>query len=129
MRKAPRLWERKPSTPFQARSKSQKVWKRLLTSFSSMRQSGREQNDAEDELHTEINESANAGFVRGAKRLRLGAGADDDAVFERGRSFLETKWEMEATMKRREYSSIPCGFGSWRKANADCDNRKTSNET
>lgn len=94
-----------------------------------MRQSGREQNDAEDELHTEINESANAGFVRGAKRLRLGAGADDDAVFERGRSFLETKWEMEATMKRREYSSIPCGFGSWRKANADCDNRKTSNET
>ncbi|KAL1999333.1 hypothetical protein VTN02DRAFT_4663 [Thermoascus thermophilus] len=108
LRKVPRLWERKPSTPFQARSKSQKVWKRLLTSFRGMGQgqSGREPHDAEDEqLRTEINESTNAGFVRGAKRLRLGA--DDDALFERGRSFLETKWEMEATMKRRKQATKP----------------------
>jgi len=98
-----------------------------------MKQSGRGQDDAEDEqLTEEINGSANAGVVRGVKRQCLGAGDAEacvDTGAERGRSFLETKWELEATKTRREYPSIYGHSGYAGKADADCDDRQTRDET
>lgn len=56
----------------------------------------------ETELDTEINESRSAGLLRGVKRRCLGVEAIENGG-ERGRSFLETKWESEIGRRRREF--------------------------
>lgn len=62
-----------------------------------------------DGLDTEINGARNGDYVRGVKRRCFGIG--DGATQERGRSFLETKWELEITRKRRELLPVTCiGF-------------------
>ncbi|KAL1988216.1 hypothetical protein VTN96DRAFT_191 [Rasamsonia emersonii] len=101
-RKAPpRPWERVPSTPFLARHKSRKIWKRFRTSMQALRgQIGRGKIE-EKELVQEINASANADFLRGVKRLCLGI-EGPDSQSGRGRSFLETKWELETGRRRRK---------------------------
>ncbi|KAI9932968.1 hypothetical protein MW887_009220 [Aspergillus wentii] len=107
---APRVWDRKPSTSFLGRTKSRKVWKRFRTSFNSMKalqqMIAAEQDGIHDDLHTEINTSKNFEFLRGVKRrcLKIDHDADDssDAGMERGRSFLETKWESEMGGRRRK---------------------------
>lgn len=53
-----------------------------------------------DELGTEINYERNMDYLRGVKRLCFSLA--DDVAPERGHSFLETKWELEVTKKRRE---------------------------
>lgn len=55
----------------------------------------------EKEFESEINASANADYRRVVKRQRLDD--DEDAQTERGRSFLETKWEFEIEKRRREW--------------------------
>jgi hypothetical protein len=57
----------------------------------------------ESELVNEINTSANAEFLRGVKRRRLGINVDspDTQRLGRTRSFLETKWELEIGRRKR----------------------------
>lgn len=55
----------------------------------------------DDELLTEISQSGGSSFIRGVKRLRTA-----DAL--KGRSFLETKWELElSTRKRKDILALP----------------------
>ncbi|KAL4958420.1 hypothetical protein BDW69DRAFT_179625 [Aspergillus filifer] len=110
---APRVWDRKPSTSYLARSKPRKVWKRFRSSFNSMKAlqqliapdaSGLK----ESELLLEINTSRNTEYCRGIKRqclaVHIRAEEDDSAGNSTGRSrsFLETKWESEVSRKRRK---------------------------
>ncbi|KAL4965087.1 uncharacterized protein BDV14DRAFT_189883 [Aspergillus stella-maris] len=110
---APRVWDRKPSTSYLARSKPRKVWKRFRSSFNSMKAlqqliapdpSGLK----ESALLLEINTSRNTEYSRGIKRQCLAghthAEEDDSAGNSTGRSrsFLETKWESEVSRKRRK---------------------------
>ncbi|KAL4913643.1 hypothetical protein BDW62DRAFT_192066 [Aspergillus aurantiobrunneus] len=109
----PRVWDRKPSTSFLARSKPRKVWKRFRSSFNSMK--ALQQLIAPDvlqesELLLEINTRRNAENSRGVKRQCLAAahksaGGDDNVEPSnmRGRSFLEKKWESEVSRKPRTY--------------------------
>lgn len=72
-----------------------------------MKQLRRPAGDEEDELVTEINSSASKGLARGVKRRCLdtnGPGVATAGEIERGRSFLETKWELETTRRREELS-------------------------
>lgn len=64
----------------------------------------------EDELDTEINASRSVGLLRGVKRRCLKAGMEDGSG-DRGRSFLETKWESEMGRRRRTNSASFC-FGA-----------------
>lgn len=68
----------------------------------------------EKEFESEINASANADYRRAVKRQRVDAGQNDDNETGRGRSFLETKWEFEIGMRRREWmeksSATPIGY-------------------
>lgn len=114
----PRSWERKPSTPFITRPKSRKLWKRFRTSFNSM-QAQRAHTGGialvEVELLTEINNSGNAGFLRGVKRLRLEF-SGPEGFPPRNRSFVETKWELENRQKHREC----CRLFLRRRSYGDC---------
>ncbi|CEN59447.1 hypothetical protein ASPCAL01897 [Aspergillus calidoustus] len=119
---APRVWERKPSTSFlAARSKPRKVWKRFRSSFNSMKALQQLINPdtsglKESELLLEINTQRNNEGLRGVKRQCLSTqrfsteadvekeGPETSAV--RGRSFLETKWESEASRKRRKLPAV-----------------------
>jgi hypothetical protein len=94
----PRLWDRKPSTPVRAGDKSRKLWKRIRFPFGGMK------NSTEGE-RTAIGTSQNSDYQRGVKRRCVDpADADQETELEqRGRSFLETKWEMQASRKRREF--------------------------
>jgi hypothetical protein len=102
----PRPWERMPSTPFLARSKSRKIWKRFRSSFKSAKalrkQVGRTQAIPESELLAEISISENAELLRAVKKLRLSV----DLTVESGltRSFLATKWESEMSPRKRMLS-------------------------
>jgi hypothetical protein len=93
----PRLWDRKPSTPVRAGDKSRKLWKRIRFPFSGM-------NTAPERQGIAIGGANNLDYKRGVKRLCVDpADADHETELEqRGRSFLETKWEMQASRKRRE---------------------------
>ncbi|EAW10607.1 uncharacterized protein ACLA_050790 [Aspergillus clavatus NRRL 1] len=113
----PRVWDRKPSNAFLARSKSRKVWKRFRSSFNSMKAIQRlvaaSHEDVDDSLFAEINVSRGLGFVRGVKRQCFGLEDSDkplDATATRGRSFLKTKWESEATGRRRK---LPANHSSF----------------
>ncbi|GFF25493.1 hypothetical protein IFM61606_02357 [Aspergillus udagawae] len=113
----PRLWDRKPSNAFLGRSKSRKVWKRFRSSFNSMKALQRlvaaSHEDVDEDLFTEINLSRNLGFVRGVKRRCFGLEdpeSQSDSRVLRGRSFLETKWESEATGRRRKLPTNPADF-------------------
>ncbi|PGG99403.1 hypothetical protein GX51_06337 [Blastomyces parvus] len=99
-KKAPRLWDRKPMTPFNSRSRSHKVWKRFLaSSFDDVGGYGADH----DAFFTEINSSSTLrGVLRGVKRRCTAACVG----VERGRSFLETKWEME-DMGARKRKCVP----------------------
>jgi hypothetical protein len=57
----------------------------------------------EKEFKSEINASAIADYRRVVKRQRVDADQEQDAQTERGRSFLETKWEFEIGNRRREW--------------------------
>ncbi|KAF7170095.1 hypothetical protein CNMCM5623_002644 [Aspergillus felis] len=114
---APRLWERKPSNAFLGRSKSRKVWKRFRSSFNSMKALQRlvaaSHEDVDEDLFAEINLSRNLGFVRGVKRRCFGLEdpeSQSDSTVLRGRSFLETKWESEATGRRRKLPTKHADF-------------------
>ncbi|RDW65933.1 uncharacterized protein DSM5745_09672 [Aspergillus mulundensis] len=110
--KAPRIWDRKPSTSFLNRAKPRKVWKRFRSSFNSMKALQQLITpDAtglkESELLHEINARANADYCRGVKRQcrvfqRSSDEDDSETPSGRGRSFLETKWESEVSRKRRK---------------------------
>ncbi|OGE48457.1 hypothetical protein PENARI_c028G03906 [Penicillium arizonense] len=93
----PRLWDRKPSTPIRAGDKTRKLWKRIRFPFSNM--------NATESRGTSIGASNNSDYQRGVKRQCVdptqSADLETDAE-QRGRSFLETKWEMEASRKRRK---------------------------
>jgi hypothetical protein len=93
----PRLWDRKPSTPIRAGDKTRKLWKRIRFPFSNM--------NATESRGTSIGVSNNSDYQRGVKRQCVDPTQSADLETEaeqRGRSFLETKWEMEASRKRRE---------------------------
>ena len=68
----------------------------------------------EDVLDTEINSSRNSSLLRGLKRRCLDSGRGDDVgsdVNDRGRSFLETKWESEIQRRRECYFHfIGCSY-------------------
>lgn len=55
-----------------------------------------------DAFSTEINLAATLAALRGVKRLRLAYTPE----CERGRSFLETKWEAQTEDRRREWFII-----------------------
>ncbi|KAF3895102.1 hypothetical protein GY631_1426 [Trichophyton interdigitale] len=94
-KKPTRLWDRKPTTPILPRSKTQKIWKRC-TDSTSLEVNSMHDTDA---FSTEINLAATLAALRGVKRLRLAHTPE----CERGRSFLETKWEAQAEDRRRKY--------------------------
>ncbi|KAJ9229920.1 hypothetical protein DTO169E5_8663 [Paecilomyces variotii] len=76
-----------------------------------MKQLRRPAGDEEDELVTEINSSASKGLARGVKRRCLdtnGPGVATAGEIERGRSFLETKWELETTRRRKYATHTEC---------------------
>ncbi|KAJ6189459.1 hypothetical protein N7519_004367 [Penicillium mononematosum] len=93
----PRLWDRKPSTPVRAGDKTRKLWKRIRFPFTGM-------NTATAAQAPGIGASKTSDYQRGVKRLCVDPGdADRETEAEqRGRSFLETKWEMQASRKRRK---------------------------
>ncbi|KAJ5570115.1 uncharacterized protein N7459_009545 [Penicillium hispanicum] len=107
----PRLWERKPSTPFRAGLKSRKLWKRFRSSFTSMTSLQSSTVLENDALQTAISTSKDSGYVRGVKRLCVGPGESENCadveVPQPGRSFLETKWESAAVGKRRKLPDAP----------------------
>ncbi|KAL4808305.1 hypothetical protein BDV18DRAFT_134660 [Aspergillus unguis] len=116
----PRVWDRKPSTSFLARSKPRKVWKRFRSSFNSMK--ALQQLIAPDaiglkesELLFEINTRRTTEYARGIKRQCVSAqriSEENDGTETsggRGRSFLETKWE-ELSRKRRKVPATPCNL-------------------
>ncbi|KGO37905.1 hypothetical protein PEX2_103770 [Penicillium expansum] len=93
----PRLWDRKPSTPVRAGDKTRKLWKRIRFPFTAMNTVSGVQNSG-------VGASKNSDYQRGVKRQCVDpAEADHESEAEqRGRSFLETKWEMQASRKRRK---------------------------
>ncbi|KAJ5169583.1 uncharacterized protein N7500_002366 [Penicillium coprophilum] len=93
----PRLWDRKPSTPVRAGDKTRKLWKRIRFPFTGM-------SAATGGQASGIGASKNSDYQRGVKRQCVDpAEADQETEAEqRGRSFLETKWEMQASRKRRK---------------------------
>lgn len=99
----PRLWDRKPSTPVRAGDKTRKLWKRIRFPFTAMNTVSGVQNSG-------VGASKNSDYQRGVKRQCVDpAEADHESEAEqRGRSFLETKWEMQASRKRRKFLSISC---------------------
>ncbi|KAJ5659767.1 hypothetical protein N7507_006218 [Penicillium longicatenatum] len=111
LRAIPHLWERKPSTPFQAGAKSRKLWKRFQTSFSGMKSLETSTMTEQGAFQTAINASRDAGYARGVKRLRVGADEPEKrSSFQMQgpvRSFLETKWEPERGQKRRKLPDAP----------------------
>ncbi|KAJ5564580.1 hypothetical protein N7513_000822 [Penicillium frequentans] len=111
IRAIPHIWERKPSTPFQAGAKSRKLWKRFRTSFSGMKSLETSTMMEQGAFQTAINASRDAGYARGVKRLCVGADEPEKRpVFqmqEPARSFLETKWEPERGQKRRKLPDAP----------------------
>ncbi|KAA8648658.1 hypothetical protein EYZ11_010815 [Aspergillus tanneri] len=112
----PRVWDRKLSTPFLTRPRSRKVWKRFRSSFNSMKtlqqMIATTQNCVEHDFSTEINSSRTAACLRGIKRrcFTLGENSDEPSSLvggkSRGRSFLETKWETDASGRRRKLPAI-----------------------
>ncbi|KAJ5168232.1 uncharacterized protein N7482_003826 [Penicillium canariense] len=110
LRSLPRLWERKPATPFRTGLK-RKLWKRFQSSFSNMQTLESSTSLDHDALETAINASKDAAYARGVKRLCVGAGESashaESEVPQPGRSFLETKWESEASRKRRKLPDAP----------------------
>lgn len=122
----PRLWERKPSTPFRTGpgQKPKKLWKRIQAPFSSMKTLQQTSGFENDAFQTAINTSKDAGYVRGVKRQCVGSGEMEARVErqEPGRSFLETKWESEASRKRRKY----CAKTSEVSSGVNVDARKTT---
>lgn len=108
LRALPRLWERKPATPFKAGLK-RKLWKRFQSSFSNMQTLESSTAIDPDALHTAINASKDSTYVRGVKRLCVGSegstGSTNQANIELSQAahpFLETKWDSEASRKRRK---------------------------
>lgn len=85
--------------PLAGPKKTRKLWKRFRSSFTSMKNLV-----AAEDHNTQI--TTDASYPRGVKRLCIGPdGAGDDtdsAIEQRGRSFLETKWESEVMRKRRK---------------------------
>ncbi|CEO60118.1 hypothetical protein PMG11_04758 [Penicillium brasilianum] len=110
LRAIPRLWERKPATPFKAGLK-RKLWKRFQSSFSNMQTLESSTALDHDALQTAINTSKDSAYVRGVKRLCVGPGESAEIanveVPQPGRPFLETKWESEMSRKRRKLPDAP----------------------
>ncbi|KAJ5934929.1 hypothetical protein N7466_004476 [Penicillium verhagenii] len=113
IRAIPHLWERKPSTPFQAGAKSRKLWKRFQSSFTSMKSLESSTMLEQGAFQTAINASRDAGYTRGVKRRCVGADEpemrEDHQTQTSGRSFLETKWasDMKTGQKRRKLPDGP----------------------
>ncbi|KAJ5567449.1 hypothetical protein N7535_006755 [Penicillium sp. DV-2018c] len=93
----PRLWDRKLSTPIRGADKTKKLWKRIRFPFIGMA-------TATESAATAIGVSRNSDYQRGVKRRCVDpADAHQETEPEqRGRSFLETKWEMQASRKKRK---------------------------
>ncbi|EED24231.1 conserved hypothetical protein [Talaromyces stipitatus ATCC 10500] len=102
-----RSWERQPSTPFLARHKSRKIWKRFRKSMEAIRSrtapSTATSQIEESDFANEISQSANAAYLRAVKRQRVLAHMQT----ERGGSFLETKWELEIGKRKRKLVGRP----------------------
>lgn len=98
----PRLWDRKPSTPVRAGDKSRKLWKRIRFPFGGMKTETETQSTAITGIGAAKNSTSD--YQRGVKRRCVDpSDADQETELEqRGRSFLETKWEMQASRKKRE---------------------------
>ncbi|KAJ5089442.1 hypothetical protein N7532_008126 [Penicillium argentinense] len=110
IRALPRIWERKPSTPFKAGLKPRKLWKRVQTSFSGMQPFQDTSSIIEsDALQSAINSTKDSNFVRGTKRMRVGSDETESSARlpQSGRQFFETKWESEASRKRRKLPDSP----------------------
>ncbi|GAD97042.1 hypothetical protein AOR_1_1860154 [Paecilomyces variotii No. 5] len=76
-----------------------------------MKQLRRPAGDDTDELVTEINSSTRNGLTRGVKRRCLDIDSSGIAIageIERGRSFLETKWELGTTRRRKYATHTEC---------------------
>ncbi|CAG7996450.1 unnamed protein product [Penicillium salamii] len=92
----PRLWDRKPSTPVRAGDKSRKLWKRIRFPFGGMK-------TETEGKSTAIGASKSSDYQRGVKRRCVDpTDAEETELEQRGRSFLETKWEMQAARKKRK---------------------------
>lgn len=105
LRAIPRLWERKPATPFKSGLK-RKLWKRFQPFFTNMQSLESSTALEHDALQTAINTSKDAAYVRGVKRLCVGTGESvehaDGGNGQTRPPFVETKWDSEASRKRRE---------------------------
>ncbi|KAJ5637934.1 hypothetical protein N7490_007813 [Penicillium lividum] len=125
LRAIPHLWERKPSTPFQTGAKSRKLWKRVRSSLTSMKSLETSTMLEHDAFQTAINASRDASYARGVKRLCVGAGEPEKRpnfqMQEPSRSFFETKWESEASQKRRKLPDAPINIFDETLQNNDSD--------
>ncbi|KAJ5183581.1 hypothetical protein N7492_001197 [Penicillium capsulatum] len=109
LRSLPRLWERKPSTPFRAGAKSRKLWKRVRSSLGGMKSLESSNLLESDALQSTINASRDSSYIRGVKRQCVAPGHSEEGAGEiqPGRSFLETKWESEGMRKKRKMRDGP----------------------
>ncbi|OQE24406.1 hypothetical protein PENSTE_c007G08322 [Penicillium steckii] len=110
IRALPRLWERKPSTPFKGGIKPRKLWKRFQTSFSNMQTLQDTSSIIESApLHNTISISKDSGYTRGTKRMRVGFDETENRneAPQTGRSFFETQWDSEAARKKRKLPDTP----------------------
>ncbi|KAJ5221755.1 uncharacterized protein N7469_010642 [Penicillium citrinum] len=110
IRALPRLWERKPSTPFKGGIKPRKLWKRFQTSFSNMQTLQDTSAIIENApFHNAISVSKDSGYTRGTKRMRIGPGETENRTEapQTGRSFFETQWDSEAARKKRKLPDTP----------------------
>ncbi|KAJ5388335.1 hypothetical protein N7509_010876, partial [Penicillium cosmopolitanum] len=120
IRALPRLWERKPATPFKGGLKPRKLWKRFQTSFSNMQTLQDTTAIIEnDVLQTAINASKDSNYVRGTKRMRVGSEETQNHTEapQGGRSFFETKWDSEAARKKRKLPDAPFDIFDEKKQN------------
>ncbi|KAJ5286643.1 hypothetical protein N7478_002329 [Penicillium angulare] len=125
LRALPRLWERKPATPFQAGPKSRKLWKRVATSFTTMKSIDSTSTMQHDPFQAAINSSRDASYVRGVKRRCVGSAEPENRPMfqmqDSGRSFLETKWEADTSRHRRKMAEPQINIFDESKENGQSD--------
>lgn len=96
--KAPRPWERRPSTPFAPRSKTHKVWKRY----------GLRSKEVDEKTVVSDRRDDNAA-ARAIKRLRADA-REEGEDGEEGSEFFATRWDLNAEVGRRKISDLRLNY-------------------
>lgn len=113
VKKPTRLWDRKPSTPVNARSKSHKIWKRhsLSTSNTCSKRNAKTGDDGvlftlnEDVFVEEINPAKSSGQMRYVKKMSVRRGVKSSDI-DWEISFVETRLDTEIFVGKHKTAII-----------------------